>query len=226
PVHGRGVRGGDDRVPGVVVGRGRGDAQAARRRPDRTRERDRLLDVEALGDEDAAEPEGLRRRHLVEQLGGRPRRPRQRVEPELVELLHAPPLVDADPGAGLEPPILRPHATSRPGRRRRRRGRRASAGSAVAGDARPAPVRGCAACTWASPADAVSPPSAPWCASRCLARTAWPAAAPTSAPIRSAVPGYRGAGSGPAIAQANAHPATRWWAWAAACTAPSDPAAM
>ena len=39
-------------------------------RADRARERDRLLDVEALGDERAPEPERLAGGDLVEQLGG------------------------------------------------------------------------------------------------------------------------------------------------------------
>ena len=61
PVHRRGVRRGDDRVAGVVVRRRGRDPERRRHGADRTRQRERLLDVEALGDERAAEPERLAR---------------------------------------------------------------------------------------------------------------------------------------------------------------------
>ena len=61
--------GGDERVAGVVVRRRGGDAERAGRGGGRARERDRLLDVEALGDEGAPEPEALAVRELGEHVG-------------------------------------------------------------------------------------------------------------------------------------------------------------
>ena len=84
-VHRRGVRRGDDRVAGVVVGRRGGDVQRRRDRADRARQRGRLLDVEALRDEHPAEAEPLAVGDLRDQVARRLGRAGQRVEAELLE---------------------------------------------------------------------------------------------------------------------------------------------
>jgi len=82
-VHRRGVGGGDHRVTGVVVGCGCGDLDLTADRGGRAREGHRLLDVVPLGDERGPQAHGLAVPHLVEELGGRLGRPRQRVEAQL-----------------------------------------------------------------------------------------------------------------------------------------------
>ena len=86
PVHRGRVRRGDHRVARVVIRRRGRDAERRRHRADRARERERLLDVEAFGDERGAETEALARGDLVDQLDRRLRRAGQHVEAELVQL--------------------------------------------------------------------------------------------------------------------------------------------
>ena len=134
-VHRRGVRRRDDRVPGVVVGRRRGDVQRRRHRADRTREGGRLLDVEALRDEHPAEAEALGVSDLGDQIARRLGGAGECVEAEVLEchgrrLAHRscddrlvsdlldPAIVDLDRGP---PDPDGPGRISRRGRRDRRR---------------------------------------------------------------------------------------------------------
>ncbi len=86
PVHGRRVRAGDQRMTGVVVRRRSGDAEPSTRGRGRPGERDRLLDVEPLGQEDGSEAEAFAVRQLVEEVGGRLGRSSEPVEAELVDV--------------------------------------------------------------------------------------------------------------------------------------------
>ena len=90
PMHGGGEARGHDRVTGVVVGHAGGNAERLRYRADGSGECRRFLDVEALGDEDRAEPQPLGLLHLVDQRARRGWRAGQSVERELVEWPHDP----------------------------------------------------------------------------------------------------------------------------------------
>ena len=85
PVHGRGHGGRDQRMPGVLIGRRGGDAEALRRSPGGTREGGRLLDVVALRDERRTEALGLPVGDLADERRRRVGGPGQKIEPELVE---------------------------------------------------------------------------------------------------------------------------------------------
>ena len=87
PVHGGGMRGGHQRVAGVVVGGGSHDANVVGHRTDRPRDGGGLLQVEALRDEHGAKAQFLSRCHLLDELPGRIRRTGQSVETQFGQLL-------------------------------------------------------------------------------------------------------------------------------------------
>ena len=89
PVHRRRDRRGDQRVPGVVVGRGRRDADGLADRARRAGHHGGVLDVEPLGEEDRADAQSLGEAHLVEQVTRAGGVPGEAVAADLGELLAA-----------------------------------------------------------------------------------------------------------------------------------------
>ena len=77
------MRGSDDRVASVVVGRPCDDLDVGRHRANCARQREGFFDVEAFGDEHGPEAEFFSVLYLVDEVTGRFRRSGQRVKPQL-----------------------------------------------------------------------------------------------------------------------------------------------